>query len=139
MTDPAHTTLLALIEAGQRAHRVLLRPLIERGLEAGDDAVLLLLLVDGVVSEAHLEDGTGLTIEALQPRLDRLAGRDVVVRIAAGYALTERGARLRQQLLAVWSETDQALTGGLKEKHRRRLEQVLAAFGDRLRLPRDPG
>jgi DNA-binding MarR family transcriptional regulator len=132
MTKLARMTLLALIEAGQHAHRALLRPLIERGLEPGDDAVLL-LLGDGASSESDLEDGTGVAIDTLLPRLERLITREFVVRTATGLALTERGARVHERLLEVWTDTELALTGGLKKKHRKRLARVLITFADYLR------
>ena len=131
MTKPARTTLLALIAAGQHAHRALLRPLIERGLEGGDDAVLL-LLGEGVVSEADLEESTGTGPEQLRPRLDRLVTRELIVRTAGGFALTERGARLRERLLEVWTSTELALTGVLKKKQRNRLARLLLDFADHL-------
>ena len=44
MSRPSATsTLYRLIEAGQLAHKALLVPLVERGLQAGDDAVLFVL------------------------------------------------------------------------------------------------
>lgn len=132
MTKSSRATLLALIEAGQQAHRVLLRPLLERGLEPGDDAVLMLLDGSGT-SEADLEAGTGMAIEALRFRLDRLMLREMLVRTAAGYALTERGARLRQVLDALWAETGLALTGRLKKAQRKELARLLVAFADYLR------
>lgn len=132
MTKPPRATLLALIEAGQHAHRLLLRPLIERGLEPGDDA-LLLLLGDGAVTETDLEDGTGLAIEDLGPRIERLIRREFIVRTAAGFALTDRGARIHERLVEVWDDTEAALTGGLKKKHRKRLARVLLDFADYLR------
>ena len=132
MTKPARTTLLALIEAGQHAHRQLLRPLIERGLEPGDDA-LLLLLGDGAVTEADLEDGTGVAIEDLLPRIERLITREFVVRTAAGLAITDRGARVHERLVEVWTDAELALTSGLKKKHRKRLARLLIDFADYLR------
>jgi len=132
MTKAARTTLLALIEAGQNAHRALLRPLLERGLEPGDDA-LLLLLGDGAVTEAELEDGIGIAIEELLPRIERLVRREFIVRTAAGFALTERGARVHERLVEVWSDTELALTSGLKKKQRKRLARLLVAFADHLR------
>jgi hypothetical protein len=129
MTKPARTTLLALIEAGQHAHRLLLRPLIERGLEPGDDA-LLLLLGDGAATESDLEEGTGVAIEDLQPRIERLVIREFVVRTAAGLALTERGARVHERLVEVWTDAELALTSGLKKKHRKRLTRLLVEFAD---------
>jgi hypothetical protein len=129
MTKPARNTLLALIAAGQHAHRVLLRPLVERGLVAGDDAVLL-LLGEGVATEPDLEASTGTDIEQLRPRLDRLITREMIVRTAAGFALTERGARLCERLLEVWAEAELALTGGLKKKQRKRLARLLLDFAD---------
>lgn len=127
MPKPARTTLLALIEAGQHAHRALLRPLLERGLEPGDDAILL-LLGDGPAADTDLEDGTGLAIEDLHARISRLITREFVVRTAGGLALTERGARIHQRLDEVWTETERALVGGLKKKDRKRLARLLLAF-----------
>lgn len=132
MTKPARTTLLALIEAGQHAHRALLRPLIERGLEPGDDAVLM-LLGRGGATEADLEDGTGTSLEELRPRIERLVTRELMVRTAAGLALTERGARLRDRLAEVWAETELGLTGRLKKKKRKELAKLLIGFADYLR------
>lgn len=132
MTKPARMTLLALIEAGQHAHRLLLRPLLERGLAPGDDA-LLLLLGDGARTEADLEDGTGLGIEDLLPRIERLVTREFVVRTAGGLALTERGARIHERLLEVWTDAELALTSGLKRKHKKRLARLLVDFADYLR------
>jgi hypothetical protein len=132
MTKPARTTLLALIEAGQHAQRALLRPLIERGLEPGDDAVLMLLGRTGA-TEADLEDGTGTRLEELRPRIERLMTRELIVRTSAGFALTERGARLHDRLAAVWAETELALTGKLKKKRRKELAKLLIGFADYLR------
>ena len=56
----------------------------------------------------------------------------MIVRTAAGLALTERGARLRERLLEVWSETELALTGGLKKRQRKRLARLLLEFADHL-------
>lgn len=131
MTKPARTTLLALIAAGQHAHRALLRPLIERGLEAGDDAVLL-LLGEGMANDADLEESTGTGLDQLRPRLDRLVTRELIVHTAGGFALTERGARLRERLLEVWTGTELALTSGLKRKQRKRLARLLLDFADHL-------
>jgi hypothetical protein len=133
MSKITRTTLLALIDAGQHAHRLLLRPLIERGLEPGDDAVLL-LLGDGATSEADLEDGTGIAVEAgLGTRIERLITREMIVRTAAGLALTERGARVRERLVEVWTDTELALTGDLKKKQRKHLARALTAFAESLR------
>jgi hypothetical protein len=132
MTKPARTTLLALIEAGQNAQRVLLRPLIERGLEPGDDAVLMLIGTKGA-TEAELEDGTETSLEELRVRIERLVAREVIVRTAAGFALTERGARLHDRLAEVWAETELALTGKLKKKRRKELARLLVGFADYLR------
>jgi hypothetical protein len=132
MTKPARTTLLALIEAGQNAQRVLIRPLIERGLEPGDDAVLMLIGTKGA-TEAELEDGTGEPLDDLRPRVERLVTRELIVRTAAGLALTERGARLRDRLEEIWAETEFALTGKLKKKRRKELAKLLIGFADFLR------
>ena len=127
MTKPARTTLLALIEAGQNAQRVLLRPLIERGLEPGDDAVLMLLGRRARHRSRPRGRNRASRSSNLRPRLERLITREMIVRTAAGLALTERGARLRDRLDEVWAETELALTGKLKKKRRERARATAAS------------
>ena len=99
MSRPSsRSTLYRLIEAGQLAHKALLLPLLERGLEPGDDAILFELGRSGT-TEAELAAELGLSGEALDTRLTRLFERDLVTRqavgpeLAPGVALTERGRR----------------------------------------------
>ena len=84
MSKPkARSTLYRLIEAGQLAHKALLVPLLERGLEPGDDAVLF-VLHDKL---GATEDGTRRANWASSPKccdraLERLIERDLVARQA---------------------------------------------------------
>jgi len=142
MTKPeARSTLYRLIEAGQLAHKALLVPLLDRGLEAGDDAVIFVLHTELGSSEAALAEQLGLEPEALQPRLDRLIERDIVARqaigpdLAPGLALTERGARIREVLAANWEQLEEALFADLDTKKRKGLGKALKRFVELLRLP----
>lgn len=141
MTKPeARSTLYRLIEAGQLAHKALLVPLLDRGLEAGDDAVIFALHAELGASEAALAEQLGLEPEALQPRLERLIERDIVARQAIGpdltdgLALTERGARIREVLAANWEQLEEALFADLDSKKRKVLTKALKRFVELLRL-----
>lgn len=133
------SALYRLIEAGQLAHKALLVPVIEKGLEPGDDAVLFVLGRSGT-TEAALSAELGLPTELLAPRLERLAGRDMITRQAVGpelepgIALTERGRRIRNSLADHWAQLEEALMGELKPKHRKRFAEALGRFVDLLRL-----
>ena len=65
----AGSTLYRLIEAGHLARQALLAPLADRGLEAGDDAILLGLADPAGVSTQALIAFTGLPREHLDARL----------------------------------------------------------------------
>lgn len=141
MTKPeARSTLYRLIEAGQLAHKALLVPLLDRGLEAGDDAVIFVLHTELGASEAALAEHLGLEPEALQPRLQRLIERDIVARqaigpdLTEGLALTERGARIREVLAANWEQLEEALFADLGNKKRKGLTKALKRFVELLRL-----
>lgn len=133
------STLYRLIEAGQLAHKALLAPLLERGLEPGDDAILFELGRSGT-TEAALAAGFGIGETALQPRLERLIERDLVIRqavgpeLAPGIALTERGVRIRNGLADHWAQLEEALLGELKPKHRKKLGDHLKRFVELLSL-----
>lgn len=142
MTEPeARSTLYRLIEAGQLAHKALLVPLLDRGLEAGDDAVIFVLHAELGSTEAALAEQLGLSPDALQPRLERLIERDIVARqaigpeLAPGLALTERGARIREVLAANWEQLEEALFSDLNDKKRKVLGKALKRFVELLRLP----
>lgn len=142
MTKPeARSTLYRLIEAGQLAHKALLVPLLDRGLEAGDDAVIFVLHAELGSSEAALAEQLGLEPDALQPRLERLIERDIVARqtigpdLTEGLALTERGARIREVLAANWEQLEEALFADLDQKKRKGLSKALKRFVELLRLP----
>lgn len=141
MSKPsASSTLYRLIEAGQLAHKALLVPLVERGLEPGDDAVLFVLSARQGATETVLAAELELTPEATAARLQRLIERDLVVRRAVGpdlmpgLALTERGERIKTLLADNWAELENALFGELKKKKRRWLAEALDRFVDLLRL-----
>ena len=135
----SRSTLYRLIEAGQLTHKVLLTPLVERGLEPGDDAVLFMLHDRLGASEEELAAEIGISFEALEPRLTRLVDRDLVARQATGpelvpgLALTERGERIREVLEHAWLELEEALLGELSDKERRKLRKQLARFVELLR------
>ncbi len=140
MSKPSsRSTLYRLIEAGQLAHKALLVPLIEKGLEPGDDAVLFVLGRSGT-TEAALAEELGLPVDHLATRLERLAERDLITRQAVGpelepgIALTERGLRIRNNLADHWTQLEEALLGELKSKHHKRFAEVLGRFVDLLRL-----
>jgi DNA-binding MarR family transcriptional regulator len=138
-TPNARSILYRLIEAGQLARQALLVPLIERGLEAGDDAVLLLLRDEPVASEADLCAALGLERAALQPRLERLAHHGVIERRAVGsrlvpmLVLTDRGRRIGDSLAAKWSTLERAMLAGLRRKERRDLRKRLGRVVETLR------
>jgi DNA-binding MarR family transcriptional regulator len=141
MSKPsASSTLYRLIEAGQLAHQALLVPLVERGLEAGDDAVLFILAERQGATEDALAAELGLAPDAAADRLTRLIERDLVARraigpdLAPGLALTERGERIRLLLVENWNELENALFGELKKKKQKWLAAALQRFVDLLRL-----
>jgi DNA-binding MarR family transcriptional regulator len=141
MSKPsASSTLYRLIEAGQLAHQSLLVPLVERGLEPGDDAVLFELATRHGATEAELIEALRMTAEGAAIRIERLLDRDLVARraigsdLAPGLALTERGERIRALLADNWAELENALLGELRKKRRRQLGDMLARFVDLLRI-----
>jgi DNA-binding MarR family transcriptional regulator len=140
MSRPSpRSTLYRLIEAGQLAHKALLLPLLERGLEPGDDAILFELGRSGT-TEAALAAQFGVAEDALADRLARLIERELVTRqavgpeLAPGVALTERGVRIRNGLADHWAQLEEALMGELKPKHRKRLGDHLKRFVELLSL-----
>lgn len=122
------SVLYRLIEAGQVARRTLLAPLQERGLEAGDDALLFLLREHPGVAEADVAAAVGIETQALRERLDRLVRRDLIAVGDAGMGLTERGERVRAHLAAYWDEVEDALCGDLDAKQRRKMRKALGRF-----------
>ena len=140
MSRPSsRSTLYRLIEAGQLAHKALLQPLLERGLEPGDDAILFELGRAGT-TEMELAAELGLSEVSLTTRLSRLLDRELVTRqavgpeLAPGVALTERGARIRNGLADHWTQLEEALMGELKPKQRKKLGDRLKRFVELLRL-----
>jgi DNA-binding MarR family transcriptional regulator len=140
MSRPSpQSTLYRLIEAGQLAHKALLTPLLERGLEPGDDAILFELGRSGT-TETALAAEFGIAEQALLQRLERLIERGLVTRqavgseLAPGIALTERGVRIRNGLADHWAQLEEALLGELKPKHRKKLADHLKRFIELLSL-----
>jgi DNA-binding MarR family transcriptional regulator len=140
MSKPSsRSTLYRLIEAGQLAHKALLLPVIERGLEPGDDAVLFILDRSGT-TERDLADELGLPPDNLALRIERLVERDLVSRQAVGptlepgLALTERGTRIRNSLAGHWAQLEEALLGELKPKQQKKMAEALSRFVDLLRF-----
>jgi hypothetical protein len=135
----ARSTLYRLIEAGQLAHRALLTPLLDRGLEPGDDAVLFVLGRSGT-TEDQLSQELGEAGEPFITRIARLIERELVVRqavgpeLAPGLALTERGERIRAVLAENWVELENALLGEMHIKKRKHLKNALKRFVELLRL-----
>lgn len=140
MSRPSsRSTLYRLIEAGQLAHKALLLPLIERGLEPGDDAILFELGRAGT-TEMELAAELGLSEVSLSTRLSRLLDRELIARqavgpeLAPGIALTERGVRIRNGLADHWTQLEEALMGELKPKQRKKLGERLKRFVEMLSL-----
>ena len=140
MSKPSPSSVLyRLIAAGQLAHKALLVPLKERGLEPGDDAILFELGRSGT-TEQSLADELGLSLDSLTPRLSRLIERDLIDRRAVGpelvpgVALTERGIRIRNSLADHWAQLEEALLGELKPKQRKKFGQILKRFTDLLQF-----
>ncbi|WP_193335128.1 MarR family winged helix-turn-helix transcriptional regulator [Devosia beringensis] len=138
MSKPSsRSTLYRLIQAGQLAHRALLLPLAERGLEPGDDAILFELGRAGA-TESDLAAELGLSDAGLADRLSRLIERGLVTRqavgpeLANGVALSDRGVRIRNSLADHWAQLEEALMGELKPKQRKKLGERLKRFVDLL-------
>ena len=134
MSRPSsRSKLYRLIEAGQLAHQALLLPLLERGLEPGDDAILV-ELGRAVTTDDELAAELGLSEVALATRLARLLDRELVARqavgpeLAPGVALTERGVRIRNGLADHWTQLEEALMGELKPRQRKKLGERLKRF-----------
>ncbi len=136
----ARSILYRLIEAGQLSRKALLVPLLERGLEPGDDAVLFLLHDKLGATEADIAEALGLDEVALEERIFRLGERDLVARraigpdLAPGLALTERGERIRDVLTSNWDQLETALLGELSKKKRKLLRDTLGRFVELLKL-----
>ncbi|MDB5563427.1 MAG: hypothetical protein JWN11_2845 [Hyphomicrobiales bacterium] len=140
MSKPSRTsTLYRLIEAGQLARQRLLVPLVERGLEPGDDAVLFVLGTEGGITEFDLGEMTGLDGDALVRRVARLIERGLILRdtvspdLLPTFRLTDRGARIRTILSDNWQQLEEALLGELTEKRRKGFGKTLKRFVDLLR------
>lgn len=127
----ANSTLYRLIEAGQLARAALLHPLVNLGLQPGDDAIILSLKKKKPLSDARLGALTGLTPYQLQPRLDRLVALSMIQRLSMdsertpATRLTARGRQVRRTLREVWHQLEQALTHDLDPAHQKILRKTL--------------
>lgn len=138
--SPSTSTLYRLIEAGQLARQALIAPLAARGLEAGDDAVLLGLSDTGGVTLEALAGFTGLDAEGLTPILRRLEDKGLLLRLAVGPEM-EPGARLSQQgqmtreaIAEHWQNLEAALAEDLGGKRQKHLRKGLRRIIDLLRF-----
>lgn len=129
--NPSASTLYRLIEAGHLARQALLAPLAARGLEPGDDAVLLGLAEAGGATIAALAEFTGLDADGLDPILRRLEDKGLLLRLAVGPEM-EPGARLSQQghltrqaIEEHWRHLESALAEDLGEKRHKHLRKGL--------------
>ena len=135
----ARSILYRLIEAGELARKVLLVPLVERGLEPGDEAVLFLLQGDRAASEADVIAALGLEPGILEPRLVRLRSHNLIDRraigpdLTPGLALTDRGERIRELLAGHWSMLEEALLADVNRKDRKVVRRALARMVELLR------
>jgi DNA-binding MarR family transcriptional regulator len=136
----AHSPLYRLIEAGQLTRKALLVPLLERGLEPGDDALLFMLHDQAGATADVLGAATGLDTDALAARLLRLADRGLVEaravgpELLAGHVLTPTGQALRDLLAENWDQLEEALLEDLSPRQRKALKKALGRFVDLLEL-----
>lgn len=135
----AQSALLRLIEVGQRARQVLARPLIERGLLPGDEAILLALKARLGASERSLAETLETHPSDIALRVERLRLSGYVLRnplgepALAGLSLTEAGERLVTLIEHYWASVEEALVAPLSERDRKRFNRVLKQFGQQLR------
>lgn len=136
----AGSTLYRLIEAGHLARQALLAPLAARGLEAGDDAILLGLADPSGTTTEALVQFTGLAPDQLDIRLARLEDRDLLLRLAVGPEM-EPGARLSQQGHAMrqavedhWAHLELTLAQDLGDKRHKHLRKGLKRIIEVLRF-----
>lgn len=132
---PSASTLYKLIHAGHLARQALLAPLMARGLEAGDDAILLVLEPEEGMSRDTLIAETGLGPDRLDERLARLEDKGLLLRMAVGpemvpgARLSQQGRTIRQAIEDHWTVLEQALSEDLGEKHskqfRKRLKRII--------------
>lgn len=124
----AKTTLYRLIEAGHLARQKMLVPLYERGLEAGDDALLFGLSAKKGASEEDLQQLTGLDTLALEMRLIRLEQAEIIERRPNNIRLTDKGREIADILDANWQQLDEALVSELDHKGHKGLRKILKRF-----------
>lgn len=135
-----HSTLYHLIEAGQLARLVLLRPLITYGLNPGDDAIILAMKKHKKTSDNQICHMTGLTPDTLQPRLDRLIALGMIVRktlgteLAPGSQMTKKGRIARKQIIAHWHKLEEALMHELSPLNKKQLRETMKRFADLLSI-----
>ncbi len=128
------SVLYSLIEAGQLTRNALLTPLHDRGLDPGDDAILLMLHRSRPTPEADLNAALGMNPSWLAERLARLAARGMIDRQSEDLTLTlsERGRRICDGLMAHRSVLEDALFRGLDRKQRKALRKALDGYAEKL-------
>lgn len=128
---PSASTLYRLIEAGHLARQALLAPLVARGLEAGDDAVLLGLEDAGGTTIAALAEFTGLDADGLAAILRRLEDKGLLLRLAVGpemepgARLSQQGHLMRQSIEEHWRHLETVLAEDLGDKRHKHLRKGL--------------
>lgn len=140
MPKPKRASVLyRLIEAGQRAHLAVGLPLLELGLEPGDDALLFLLADRGGITEADLSTAFGRDPAALAPRIYRLAAQELILRRAIGpelelgIALTDAGAAVHAALVHNWTEVQDLLLADFTPRQRKAFRRALKGVTKQLR------
>lgn len=136
MARPGSSSLLyRLIEAGQLTRRALAQPLIERGLEPGDDALLFLLERASGATENDVADALGMSEQALAQRVARLIGQNLLYRRTEPggvprLALTPPGEHFVRILTTHWRAIEDTMLAEVSTKRRRKLKRLLASFID---------
>lgn len=136
----AGSTLYRLIEAGHLARQALLAPLAARGLEAGDDAVLLGLSDPAGATVEALLEFTGMGADQLNARLARLEDRDLLLRLAVGpemepgVRLSQQGHAMRQAIADHWAHLEETIAEDLGEKRHKHLRKGLKRIVELLRF-----
>lgn len=131
---PSASTLLRLIEAGQLARRALLAPLAARGLEPGDDAILLALSEPAGATLSELSEATGLDSARLDAMLRRIEDRELLLRLAVGpemlpgARLSRQGHAVREALEVYWQALEEEIAQAMGRKPRKHLRKGLKSL-----------
>jgi len=124
--------LYRLIEAGLLARQALLVPVLGRGLEPGDDALLFMLDASGAAALTHLAAQVGLEPGLLEQRVERLVALGLAERVENGdraLRLTSEGSNVRSVLIENWRELERALFDDLPRRRRKTVGRSLKRMG----------